>query len=70
MAPDLAGLRVLTFCDYFSEESSGGAERVAAETARRLREWGADVRVVSACPRRLLTGASSPDVARFQSFEL
>ena len=45
---DLTGLRILAFCDHFTEDTSGGAEKVAIEVYRRLIERGADVRVVSA----------------------
>ena len=42
------GLRVLGFCDWYTPEASGGAERAAWEIYRRLGAVGADVRVVSA----------------------
>jgi len=45
---DLTGLRILAFCDYFTEDTSGGAEKVSIEVYRRLVDRGADVRVVSA----------------------
>jgi glycosyltransferase involved in cell wall biosynthesis len=48
--PDIAGLKILAFCDYFTPESSGGAERVAAEVFSRLIGWGADVTMISAVP--------------------
>lgn len=48
--PDISGLRILAFCDYFSLESSGGAERVAAEVFSRIQSMGADVAMVSAVP--------------------
>lgn len=47
---NLAGLRVLTCCDYYDPEPAGGAERVALEVARRLAGWGADVVWVSGVP--------------------
>jgi len=49
-AHSLAGLRVLAFCDYFTEDSSGGAERVALEVYSRLVAMGAEVEVVTAVP--------------------
>ncbi len=49
--PDVRGLRVLAFCDYFPPSSSGGgSERVAFEVYRRLCAAGAEVTVVSAVP--------------------
>lgn len=45
---DLTGLRILAFCDHFTEDTSGGAEKVSIEVYRRLIQRGADVRVVSA----------------------
>jgi len=45
-----AGLRILGFCDYFSESSSGGAEKVTAEVYSRLQTLGAQVTVLSATP--------------------
>lgn len=46
---DVAGLRVLAFCDYFPPGATGGgAERVALEVYRRLAECGASVTVVAA----------------------
>ena len=45
-----AGLRVLAFSDYFSEGSSGGAERVAREVYKRLPALGAEVMVLTATP--------------------
>ena len=49
---EVAGLRVLGFCDYFTESSSGGAEKVTAEVYSRLLAHGAEVRVLSAIPGR------------------
>lgn len=40
---DLSDLRILAFCDYYSPDSSGGAERVASEVYRRLVGAGARV---------------------------
>jgi len=45
-----AGLRVLGFCDYFTESSSGGAEKVTAEVYSRLQAQGAQITVLSATP--------------------
>lgn len=45
-----AGLRILGFCDYFTESSSGGAEKVTAEVYSRLLAHGAEVTVISAVP--------------------
>jgi hypothetical protein len=39
-------MRILGFCDYFAQPSSGGAERVALEVYRRLAAEGATIRVV------------------------
>jgi glycosyltransferase involved in cell wall biosynthesis len=46
----LVGLRVLGFCDYFTESSSGGAEKVTAEVYSRLQAQGAQITVLSATP--------------------
>ena len=54
--PDLDGLRVLAFCDYWSPRSPGGSERVAAEIYRRLAAWGAKIVVVGGVPRHLSGG--------------
>lgn len=43
-------LRVLGFTDYFSEGSSGGAERVTKEVYRRLVAAGTEVAVLTATP--------------------
>jgi glycosyltransferase involved in cell wall biosynthesis len=43
----VAGLRVLGFCDWYTPEASGGAERAAWEIYRRLGAAGAAVSVVS-----------------------
>jgi glycosyltransferase involved in cell wall biosynthesis len=51
-ADGFAGLRILGFCDYFSESSSGGAEKVTAEVYSRLQTLGAQVTVLSATPGR------------------
>jgi glycosyltransferase involved in cell wall biosynthesis len=40
---DLSSLRILAFCDYYSPDSSGGAERVASEVYSRLVSAGAHV---------------------------
>lgn len=46
-------MRLLAFCDYYSPDSCGGAERVAREVYIRLaREHGVDVTVVGTGPRR------------------
>jgi glycosyltransferase involved in cell wall biosynthesis len=45
---DVAGMRILGFCDWYTPLASGGAERAAWEIYRRLGAAGADVRVVSA----------------------
>ncbi len=46
--PEIAGRRVLAFCDYYSPKSTGGAERVAREVCVRLARAGASVTVMSA----------------------
>jgi glycosyltransferase involved in cell wall biosynthesis len=46
----LRGLRILATCDYFSDDSSGGIERVAVKVLERLLGWGAEVRVLTALP--------------------
>ena len=54
-APSLAaasGMRVLGFCDWYTPEASGGAERAAWEVYRRLGAAGAEVHVVSAAHGR------------------
>jgi glycosyltransferase involved in cell wall biosynthesis len=43
-------VRILAFCDYFAEPSSGGAERVALEVYRRLADQGATIRVITTMP--------------------
>ena len=48
MPPDVSGLRVLGFCDWYTPSASGGAERAAHEIYRRLGEAGARIVVVSA----------------------
>jgi glycosyltransferase involved in cell wall biosynthesis len=49
-SPDVRGLRVLEFCDYYAPGTGGGAERVAREVNRALIEMGARITVVGACP--------------------
>jgi len=44
---DASGLRILAFCDYFSLQPSGGAERVAFEVYRRLAQAGAQIRLIT-----------------------
>jgi len=46
-------VRILAFCDYFAEPSSGGAERVALEVYRRLADQGATIRVITAMPNTM-----------------
>ena len=48
--PDVRGLRVLEFCDYYAPATGGGAERVARQVNRALQEMGARLTVVGACP--------------------
>jgi glycosyltransferase involved in cell wall biosynthesis len=48
MPADLSGLRLLGFCDWYTPEASGGAERAAWEVYRRLGAAGARIRVISA----------------------
>lgn len=43
-------MRILAFCDYFADPSSGGAERVALEVYRRLADQGATIRVITTMP--------------------
>ena len=45
--PDLSGLRILGFCDHFTEVQGGGAEIVAREVYRYLQSRGAEIMVVS-----------------------
>ena len=45
---DVAGLRILGFCDYYGPASAGGSERVAREVTTRLVGWGAHVTVATA----------------------
>jgi glycosyltransferase involved in cell wall biosynthesis len=52
-------VRILAFCDYFAEPSSGGAERVALEVYRRLAEQGATIRVITTMPRSMQPVRSS-----------
>lgn len=44
----VADLKILGFCDWYTPEASGGAERAAREVYRRLAAAGARVRVISA----------------------
>ena len=46
-----ASLRVLGFCDHFYPESSGGIERVAYETYRRMLDLGAGIEMVVGLPK-------------------
>ncbi len=46
-------MRVLAFCDYFAEPSSGGAERVALEVYRRLADQGTTIRVITTMPNSM-----------------
>jgi glycosyltransferase involved in cell wall biosynthesis len=48
MPEGIEGLRVLAFADWYTPDASGGAERAAWETYRRLGAAGAHVHVVSA----------------------
>jgi glycosyltransferase involved in cell wall biosynthesis len=48
MPAGVAGLRILGFCDWYTPEASGGAERAAHEIYRRLGAAGAQIVVVSA----------------------
>ena len=47
-APDLRGLKLLEFCDYYGPASMGGSERVARQVNRRLVAFGAELTVVTA----------------------
>ncbi len=47
---NLEALRVLGFCDYFTEKPVGGAEIVAVHVYKYLISQGAEVLVVSATP--------------------
>jgi L-malate glycosyltransferase len=44
---DFSDLRILAFCDYYSQDSSGGVERVASEVYRRLVGAGAHVALLT-----------------------
>jgi glycosyltransferase involved in cell wall biosynthesis len=44
---EVAGLRILALCDYFSLQPSGGAERVAFEAYRRLAQAGAQIVLIT-----------------------
>ncbi len=46
-----AALRVLGFCDHFYPESSGGIERVAYETYRRMLRLGASIEMIVGLPK-------------------
>jgi glycosyltransferase involved in cell wall biosynthesis len=65
-------MRILAFCDYFAQPSSGGAERVALEVYRRLAAEGATIRVVTTMPRSMRPVPSSDrlQVRVFPSVEL
>jgi glycosyltransferase involved in cell wall biosynthesis len=65
-------MRILGFCDYFAQPSSGGAERVALEVYRRLAAEGATIRVVTTMPRSMRPVPSSDrlQVRVFPSVEL
>jgi glycosyltransferase involved in cell wall biosynthesis len=47
----VGGLKILAFCDYFSEDASGGSERAAIEVYRRLAAAGAAIRVITTLPK-------------------
>jgi glycosyltransferase involved in cell wall biosynthesis len=47
-----ASLRVLGFCDHFYPESSGGIERVAYETYRRMLRMGASIEMIVGLPKQ------------------
>ncbi len=49
-ASGLPGLRILAFCDHFTEVQGGGAEIVAKEVYQHLQSKGAEVMVVSVVP--------------------
>jgi glycosyltransferase involved in cell wall biosynthesis len=57
-------VRILAFCDYFTPEVGGGAERVAYEVYRRLTEGGAEVTIVTTTAD---TDGTSPDAGRWAS---
>jgi glycosyltransferase involved in cell wall biosynthesis len=46
-------VRILAFCDYFAEPSSGGGEKVALEVYRRLADQGSTIRVITTMPRSM-----------------
>jgi glycosyltransferase involved in cell wall biosynthesis len=46
-------VRILAFCDYFAEPSSGGSERVALEVYRRLADQGSMIRVITTMPHSM-----------------
>jgi glycosyltransferase involved in cell wall biosynthesis len=62
--PDIRGLRVLEFCDYYAPGTGGGAERVAREVNRALNEMGAHITVVGACPEAPFADPGIDTVAR------
>ncbi len=72
--PDVDGLRILAFCDYYSPSSPGGSERVAAEVYRRLAEWGARITVVGGVPTAIAAPAgcraSQPEVVALPARDL
>lgn len=55
-------MRILAFCDYFSEDSSGGSERAAWEVYRRLAAQGAAVRVITTLPAAFHPFASTQNL--------
>jgi len=65
-------VRILAFCDYFADPSSGGAERVALEVYRRLADQGATIRVITTMPKsmRPVRSAERLQVRVIPSFEL
>ncbi|HEX9095253.1 MAG TPA: glycosyltransferase family 4 protein, partial [Candidatus Dormibacteraeota bacterium] len=65
-------MRILAFCDYFAEPSSGGSERVAIETYRRLADQGTTIRVITTMPRsmRPVTSIDRLQVRVIPSLEL
>jgi len=65
-------VRILAFCDYFAEPSSGGAERVALEVYRRLADQGATIRVITTMPKSMRPVRSDErlQVRVISSFEL
>lgn len=65
-------LRILVTCDWFSPDTGGGAERVAAEVAERLAAKGHQITVLATSPRgqRAFALPSNMDLMPVRAYSL